>query len=205
MIKWENITPTEFEELCYLLLEHNGFTNLKWYGKSGGDRGRDIMAQRVTELIGNTTELQTWLCQSKRYTEKKISKSGLAESLNSAREHQIDYFLLAISATLTADMKDWLNSIKRDYSFKIILWEDIDLRREVKKYPKIIAEKFPNLLKQNDVVNFYEVDQVGKTYFCDEIDEVGFYILNDYGDEGNIKWIQEFIDFIKANDISFEK
>lgn len=163
------------------------------------------MAQKVAELIGNTTELQTWLCQSKRYTDKKISKSDIAESLNSAREHRIDYFLLAISATLTADMKDWLNSIKRDYSFKIVLWEDIDLRREVKKYSRIIAERFPNLLKQNDVVHFYEMKMDGKTYFCDEIDEVGFYILNDYGHEVNIKWIQEFIDFIKMNDISFKE
>lgn len=205
MIRWENITPIEFEELCYILLEQNGFSNLEWYGKTGGDRGRDIMAQKVAELIGNTTELQTWLCQSKRYTDKKISKSDIAESLNSAREHRIDYFLLAISATLTADMKDWLNSIKRDYSFKIVLWEDIDLRREVKKYSRIIAERFPNLLKQNDVVHFYEMKMDGKTYFCDEIDEVGFYILNDYGHEVNIKWIQEFIDFIKMNDISFKE
>lgn len=205
MTKWENITPVEFEELCYILLEHNGFRNLKWYGKSGSDRGRDIMAQKVTELIGNTTELQTWLCQSKRYTEKKISKLDLAESLNSAREHQIDYFLLAISATLTSDMKDWLDSIKRDYSFKIIIWEDIDLRREIQKCSKRIAERFPNLLKQNEVVHFYEVKDAGKTYFCNEIDEVGFYIMNDYGHERNIKWIQEFINFIKNNDISFEE
>lgn len=205
MIRWENITPTEFEELCYILLEENGFTNLEWYGKSGGDRGRDIIAQKEVRLIGNTTELQTWLCQSKRYTSKKISKTDLAESLNSAREHGIDYFLLAISETLSADIKDWLKTIKSDYSFGIVLWEDIDLRREVRKYSRLISERFPNLVKQKDIIHFYEVSSSYRNYFCDEIDEVGFCIMNDYGHERNIKWIQEFIDFIKTNDISFEE
>ncbi len=118
------------------------------------------------------------------------------ESLNSAREHQIDYFLLAITVTLTADMKDWVKSVKSDYSFKIVVWEEIDLRREVRKHLKMISERFPHLVKQSEVMQFYEEKNSGKIYFCDEIDEVGFYILNDYGYEENIKWIQEFISFI---------
>jgi len=65
------------------------------------------------------------------------------------------------------------------------------------------SEGFPNLVKQNEVIHFYEVEQSGRVYFCDDIAEVGFYILNDYGYKENIKWIQEFISFIKTNDIKF--
>lgn len=204
LVRWENISPTEFEELCYLLMEKNGFTNLKWYGKGGGDRGRDIMAQKVIRIMDNTTEIQSWLCQSKRYTSKNISKTDITESLISAREHKIDYFLLAVTAILTADVKDWLDAVRSDYPFKIIVWEDIDLKREVRKCLKNISERFPNIVKQNEVVHFYEMKESGKTYFCDEIDEVGFYILNDYGRERNIEWIEEFINFIRTNDISFK-
>ncbi len=203
MIKWENITPMEFEELCYILLEQNGFTNLEWYGKGGGDRGRDIIGQKLINLLENTTELQKWLCQSKRYIGKKISKAELSDLFNSAREHKIDYFLLAITTTLTANMKDWVKSVKSEYSFKIIIWEDIDLKREVRKHLKMITNRFPHIIKQREVIHFYEMKSSGKTFFCDEIDEVGFYIMNDYGYEGNIKWIQEFISFIKSNDIRF--
>ena len=41
MINWKNLTRIEFEELCYILLEQNSIKNLEWYGRSGGDRGRD--------------------------------------------------------------------------------------------------------------------------------------------------------------------
>jgi hypothetical protein len=40
---------------------------------------------------------------------------------------------------------------------------------------------------------------------CDEFEEVGFFILNDYGAKRNVEYIQEFVDFIKANEIRFHK
>jgi hypothetical protein len=43
-ITWSQLTPTEFEKLCSLILEANDFTDIKWYGKSGGDKGRDLTA-----------------------------------------------------------------------------------------------------------------------------------------------------------------
>ena len=77
-----------------------------------------VTGEEIVNLLGNSTETQKWLCQSKRYIEKKITKTDIADCLNSAREFKIDYFLLAITTTLTADIKDWINSIKYDYSFK---------------------------------------------------------------------------------------
>ncbi len=203
MFRWENITPEEFEELCYILLEQNGFTNLEWYGKGGGDRGRDIVGHKLINILENTTRLQKWLCQSKRYTGKKITKAELGNCFSSAREHKIDYFLLAITTNLSADLKDWIKSVESDYSFKIIIWEEIDLKREVRKHLNRVTETFPHLVKQNEVIQFYEMREAGRLYFCDEIEEVGFCIMNDYGHEENIKWIEEFISFIKTNDIRF--
>ena len=205
MVNWNNISPTEFEELCYYLIELNNFTNIQWFGKGGGDRGRDILCEEILNPLKNITISNKWLIQCKRYTTKKITKTDISDALNSAREHNIDCFLLAITDTLSSDLKDWINSIQIDYKFKIVLWEDLDIKREITRNLSIIASHFPDLVKSNEVVEFYEVSESGKTYYCNEFDEVGIHIMNDYGEEKNIEWINEFIQFIKANDIKFLK
>ena len=35
MVNWKNISPTEFEELCYLLLEKNNFEPTQWCSLEG--------------------------------------------------------------------------------------------------------------------------------------------------------------------------
>lgn len=203
MINWKNIKSTEFEELCYQLIEINNFTNIQWYGKGGGDKGRDILCEKITTPLKNITIVDKWLVQCKRYTEKKIIKNDLSDAFNSAREHNIDCFLLIITDTLTSGVKDWIKSIQADYRFKIILWEELDLNREINKNITLISSHFPHLLKKIDNIEFYEVKELGKRYFCDAFDEVGFHIINDYGEEENINMINEFIQFIKVNDIQF--
>lgn len=205
MINWENITPEEFEELCYLLLEENEFYNLEWYGKSGGDKGRDILAEKNFIPFKNKNINQKWLCQCKRYTKKKITKTMIQEILNSAKEHNIDYLLLAITDILTSDIKDWINNIKKEYKFELIIWEDLDLKREINRNLVKITSRFPKLIKKIDSISFYEMGHAGTTYMCDEFDEVGFYLSNKYNKEDDIKMINEFIQFIKSNDIIFNE
>ena len=40
---WKSIDPHQFEHLCYLVLEANGFTQIEWFGKGGCDKGRDLV------------------------------------------------------------------------------------------------------------------------------------------------------------------
>ena len=201
MINWKNITSIEFEELCYQLMEVNKFTNIQWYGKGGGDKGRDILCDSITNPLKNITIVDKWLVQCKRYTEKKITKSNLSDAFNSAREHNIDCFLLIITDTLSSGIKDWIKSIQSDFKFKIMLWEELDLRREVNKNTILISSLFPHLLKKNNTIEFYEMQEPIKTYYCNEFEEVGFQIMNTSDEERNIKLINEFIKFIKVNDI----
>jgi hypothetical protein len=39
---------------------------------------------------------------------------------------------------------------------------------------------------------------------CNEVDEVGFYVLNPDGWPGDIERIQQFIDFLRHNEIVFD-
>lgn len=108
--------------------------------------------------------------------------------------------MLIITDTLSSGIKDWIKSIENEYKFKTLLWEDLDIRRKINRNLTLISSRFPDLIKTNGVVEF---KGSGKIYHCNEIEEVGFYIANDYGEEGNIKWIEEFIQYIKVNDVVF--
>ena len=66
-IQWSTLSPREFENVCAALLEQHGFTNVSWHGASGGDRGRDLTAERVMTHLGSLTENTKWIVQCRRY------------------------------------------------------------------------------------------------------------------------------------------
>ena len=124
MIKWSDIEPTQFESLCYELLEQNGFTNLQWFGKSGSDKGRDIVAVKLEEPLSGIRIEQKWSVHCKRYVKAPPSKAEMETFLAGVREHSPDVVLLVISNTLSASTKDWLNAVRSEYRFEIYTWEE---------------------------------------------------------------------------------
>src|SRR6266567_2477815 len=86
-ITWSQLTPTEFEELCYLILEANEFTDIEWYGKSGNDKGRDLTAKKEESLLVSSKTIAKWIVQCKRYVTKAPTKRDIESFLTAAREH----------------------------------------------------------------------------------------------------------------------
>lgn len=54
-LDWDILSDQDFEELCYDLLDKEGFVNIKWMGRGGNDRGRDA---RAPEKSRNNLENQ---------------------------------------------------------------------------------------------------------------------------------------------------
>ena len=121
-IQWSDISPEQYELLCYRLLEINKFTDLAWHGGSG-DRGRDLVAFKIEEPLPGITRRSKWVVQCKRYTSRPPDKRVLRESLAAAREHDPDNVLLIISHVLSSAVKDWLASVANEYQFPIYTWE----------------------------------------------------------------------------------
>jgi hypothetical protein len=118
-IEWGKIKPKDFEKLCYRILEKEAFFNLEWYGAGGQDKGRDIMGFRSeTPLPGNRVQ-KKWLIQCKRYL-TPLSKNHLYGELVKAVEHQPDGILFIVSMNLTANLLDWLDSVKNQFNFEYI-------------------------------------------------------------------------------------
>jgi hypothetical protein len=202
---WSKLSPTEFERLCYLLLEVNDFTGLSWYGKSGADKGRDILATKSIEPLAGVKRHETWVIQCKRYIDKQPTKNELGAFLQSCREHKPSSVLLIFTLTLRASLKDWLKAVQDEYNFSIYLWEEEDLRRELDLHRSRIREKFPQLYETGNTIVFYRSVPNEVRIMCSEFLEVDFVAWNVSNYKEAREKVIEFIEFIKENDIVLEE
>lgn len=207
-IDWKKVSPERFEELCFRIVESEGFEEVEWFGKGGGDKGRDVIAKLNTQYSKNISCTEKWIIQCKRYTSKGMTKLEISSFLEQCREHKPENVLFIISSTLSSGTKDWLASISSDYKFKIHYWEELDLVKLVKTNTKDLRDYFPEVydnisIKSEFPIDFFQLSGGSKQYYCNEIEDVGFIIMNDYGEEQNRKYINEFIEFIRNNEIKF--
>ena len=142
-IDWNQISPDRFEQLCTDIIRSEGFYNIRRMG-GVGDRGRDIWAQKQTQLFFGSKETQNWIIQCKRLVKTNLTINDLSSELNKVRMHRIDYYLVILSNTLKSNLVDWIDGIRKDYSFKIII-NDIDwLESQIKRDPNLYKYYFEN-------------------------------------------------------------
>lgn len=198
-INWKSLTPSQFEKLCNVVLGETGFTNLKWYGESGGDKGRDILADRKDCPVPGITRTERWMIQCKRYLSKKLTKSDLKDLMDCALEHEIDNLLLITTYTLSANLRDWLERAKHNYPFKTHVWEEMAFRKEVKKNRLLIAQLLPELNIGLEPLLMYSIDMSEVHLGCNEFDEVDIRVTNVNSIREAKAKAKEFIEYLQAN------
>jgi hypothetical protein len=206
MIDWSSISPEEFERLCAELLEFNGFENIEWYGRGGGDKGRDLLAERFETPLPGVRRARTWIVQCKRYTEKSLGKGELTSFFNAAREHRPDVALVITTATLTADVRDWLKAVQADYSFEIYVWEERDLAQQVRIHRRKLTAQLQILPWPAEPRLYYPMAIPGQAYMmgsAGEFEEVGFYLLNSYGPERDQEILRRFVEYLRHHEVDF--
>jgi hypothetical protein len=201
---WLNLTPNEFEQFCHIIIGRNGFKNLKWCGGGGADKGRDIVCTRTERPFDGAEIQRRWLIQCKHYPKSKLSKGKIQEWLASCREHKPHDVLLIISRTLSANVRDWLDSVKSEYPFGIHYWEHLELRRQYFQHGDALRKMFPHLSKTRERVLIYNLEPSEHTIVCNEFSEVGFFTWNKANSKDAMRQVKEFIEFIKANDFTFD-
>lgn len=206
-ITWSQITPTQFEELCSVILEAVGFTDIKWYGKSGGDKGRDLTAKKEESPLPSTKRMAKWVVQCKRYVTKPPTKRDVQSFLDDAEEHSPDNVLLIVTHTLSANTKDWIETVKRNrkYRFDIEYWEELDLERETTNYRSQISERLPGVLSQAAPLNVEEVIKKKQYVFsCREVDQIEIVALDKPSLKKAREDVIEFINFLRDNNVDFD-
>jgi hypothetical protein len=203
-INWENLNPEDFERFCYHVLELNDFSNIQWHGKSGGDKGRDLVATKIESPLPSIKKNSSWVIQCKRYIAKPPSKDEISSFLNSAREFKPDNVLLIITNTLTSNVQDWLKSVEDEYQFNIYLWEEQNLITQIIRHKDSLSDYFPINSDFGKQVLFYKIGSNEIRIACNEFQEVDLHCWNVSNYEDAKKKAIEFIKFIKEHNIIFE-
>jgi len=140
-LNWKEITPLEFENLCYDLLYVLGFQNLDRCGGTA-DRGRDIEAIWKIKDPSEDIYFQKWFVECKFY-KHGIPIREIHAKIQWADAERPDVLLIITNSHLTAQAKDWLEKIREEKVYNIQIWENNKIEKLLMKYPSILEKYFP--------------------------------------------------------------
>lgn len=150
-IDFNQLTPDQFEELCFELIIKHGFTSITWR-QGGADNGRDIEADFSISngMLGTFSEKFFFEC--KKY-EKGVPPAELYSKIAWADAEKPQHIVFLISSYLTNNAREWIEKIKRDRFYKIHVIEGKTLSRILVQHDDIISKyfiknKFINLLDE---------------------------------------------------------
>lgn len=150
-IPFENLNPTEFEQLCFDLLQKLGFYNVDWHKGTGlktspADQGRDIVFQQERIDVDGSKYFETWFADCKHY-EKGIPSKELDNLLSWANAERPDVAVFIVSNFLSNQAKDYLEHYRKNNHppFKIKCWERPTLE-------KLLSNKI-SLLRKYDLIS----------------------------------------------------
>lgn len=117
-ISFNNLSPTEFEEFCFDLLQKLGFFNIDWRKGTGlktspADRGRDIVFQREYPDVDGTKYFETWFAECKHYT-KGLPPKELQNLLSWGNAERPEGVIIIVSNFLSNSAKDYLENYRKN-------------------------------------------------------------------------------------------
>lgn len=174
--KWKNeialfSNKYEFQTLSELLMEREGFKNLKQRGK-GGDGGRDIVGEKIEYQAGTQIfKKDCWFQCKNKNTE--ISWNDIIGDIHSANNDKVPYYYILSNQNLSSrtqdEIKKWNNNrenhtIVNDYytgeRYIRTLWRHEDLCKIY--FPE---EKIPQLSSEKEFkLTIEELRNLEKTY-----------------------------------------
>jgi tetratricopeptide (TPR) repeat protein len=141
-VEWSKLTDDDFESLCYDVLAAEEYKNLKWIGRKGGDRGRDILATKSMKITDAHEPTFEFLIQCKRYVAHPPGPSELQNTLAWADAHTPDFLMIMVSNTLTSDTHDWLDQIRPQKKYHILVYDEKAFEQFFDRNGKVYLKHF---------------------------------------------------------------
>ncbi len=156
-----SLTDEEFEELCYDLVKSLNFVNVKWVGRGGSDKGRDITAEKIETKAGVTTIKEIWFFQCKKYS-NGIPESKISSAIDWAHAEKSDYLVFISNSHLTTHTQEYIKKRQEQISCKIFEWTDKQFFDLLFRFPHLVKayfpdEKLPKLEKNNIPNSIFEI------------------------------------------------
>lgn len=134
LVRFDELSPTDFEEFCFDLMSEAGFVNVDWRKgtpkqASPSDRGRDIVATLEREDVDGHRYSETWFVDCKHY-KRGVPPEALQGTITWAQAERPSTVLFVASGYLSNAAKDWIASFEQQRPpFRIRVWEMPQLRR----------------------------------------------------------------------------
>ncbi len=148
-VKFDQLSPTEFERLCFELLLKYGFTEVSWR-QGGADNGRDIEAYLnfPNQIVEKKTK---WFFECKRYTGRGVPPEHLNSKIAWADSERPDFLVMLISSYITTPARRWLDGIRDQKQYDIVVIEGEELKNKLLQFPDLIecffaADRYEQLL-----------------------------------------------------------
>ncbi|MFU9026800.1 restriction endonuclease [Rhodococcus erythropolis] len=143
-VNFEELSPTDFEEFCFDLLEAAGFENMDWRKGtpkpgSPSDQGRDIVACRSHSDVDGFTYREKWFVDAKHYKSAGVPPDALNSTLAWAEAERPDVVLFVLSGFLSNGSKNMLDRYIENNRprFRIRYWELPQLRSLIAKHQDV--------------------------------------------------------------------
>jgi len=145
-LKWDTLTPEDFERLLFMLLSGTGgYENPEWLMKTNApDRGRDLSVTRIIEDKLSGTRRYRVIIQCKHWHTKSVNVadiSSLKEQMKLWDSPRVDVLVIATSGRFTSDAVKWIEKHNNeDNALRIEMWPESHLERLLAERPSLIAE-----------------------------------------------------------------
>lgn len=182
---FDHLSPTEFEEFCFELLQNIGFVNVNWrkgtgHSSSPSDQGRDIECERIIEDIDGDATIERWFVECKHY-KTGVPPDKIQGVLAWANSIRPDKVLIIVSNFLSNPCKNFIDEYVKNNNppFKIKYWEKKGLEKTthgqsllLKKYNVGCDFSFISIMHPNHLLYIKEYRINTLDYFFQIMDEV---------------------------------
>ncbi|QUW23373.1 restriction endonuclease [Sporosarcina sp. Marseille-Q4063] len=138
MIDWKTVDPRYFEKFIFHFLKELGFRNREWFGRGGGDRGRDVCATWYEELPFGMGYQRKWIFQCKRW--KTMPSTGdIYEEISKAVQHQPDHWVMVIPLDPTSSVIDYFIKMELNFGIKLSIIPLSQLEEIIVEFPYLLS------------------------------------------------------------------
>jgi hypothetical protein len=136
---------------------------------------------------------------------KPPTKRDIESFLTDAREHKTDKVLIIITNTITSNTRDWLDSVRQNYNFEIVLMEELALEEEVTVNRSQIPERFLRALSQGAPVTVEQVLKKKFIFSCSEwLNRIEIVALEEPSLEKAREDVMKFIKYLRDNNVDYD-
>jgi hypothetical protein len=147
--KLTTLTPSEFENLVFDLVQVLGMKNCVWR-TPGRDGGRDIQGEWFIQDLSGQIVAQSWYVECKRH-EASVGWPSVWEKISYAESNGADVLLVAVSSSLSPQAVDevnkWNNQRK---SPSVRFWNGVDVETKLRLFPTLEVKYGLSLDPQRD-------------------------------------------------------